>query len=57
MLKRRNSPYASHDRDAERNVETNFSPQLLAPLPVAPGKFMQKKSNRTVFRLDPEAQY
>ena len=34
MLKRRNSPYASHDRSLQINVQTNFSPHLLAPLPL-----------------------
>jgi len=42
MLKRRNSPYASHDRSLARNVKTNFSPQLLAPRPVAPRQTYEK---------------
>jgi hypothetical protein len=43
MLKRRHSPYASHDRSIARNVKTNFSPQLLPPLPVPPRKIYEKK--------------
>lgn len=38
MRKQRHSPYASHNRSVARNMQTNFSPQLLAPLPVPPRK-------------------
>jgi hypothetical protein len=37
-LKRRNSPFASHDRTAPQNVASDFTPQLLAPLPISPRK-------------------
>lgn len=36
MQKPCHSPYASHNRSVARNIEVNFSPQLLAPLPVPP---------------------
>ena len=42
MVKRRNSPYASHQRAAPKNVKVNFSPQLLEPLPVTERKMYGK---------------
>ncbi|MDH5348390.1 MAG: hypothetical protein OEW13_10855 [Nitrospira sp.] len=38
MLKRRHSPYASHDRSRVRHVPTDYEPRLLPPLPVTTRK-------------------
>jgi hypothetical protein len=34
MVKRRNSPYASHDREIPRNLHADFTPQMLKPEPL-----------------------
>ena len=44
MLKRRHSPYARHDRKEPRNVNVNFWPQPLGPLPVTKRKIYGKSS-------------
>ena len=41
-LKRRNSPFASHDRAAARNIPCDYTPQLLPPLPVPQRKIYRK---------------
>ncbi len=44
MLKRRHSPYARHDRKEPSNVNVNFWPQPLGPLPVTKRKIYGKSS-------------
>jgi hypothetical protein len=36
MVKRRHSPYASHDRSRRQSAQKDFTPRLLAPLPLSP---------------------
>jgi hypothetical protein len=38
MVKRRNSPYASHDRSLPLNQPKKFHPELLPPLPLTKRK-------------------
>jgi hypothetical protein len=42
MVKRRNSSYASHRRDAPRNVPYDFTPQLAKPA----GRLVEKPAPR-----------
>jgi hypothetical protein len=41
-LKRRNSPYASHDCTARQNIPADFTPELLPPLPITPRRTYPK---------------
>ena len=41
-LKRRNSPFASHDCAARQNSVSDYTPVLLAPLPIPERKIYKK---------------
>ena len=45
MVKRRNSPYASHDRARPLNQPQNFHPILLPPLPLTKRKWYSQAKN------------
>lgn len=52
MVKRRNSPYASHNRLLTKHLPIDYTPALLAPPPPSPRSLPMQNLLRKRFMVD-----